>query len=90
MNNTTATATRHHNITLKGEVQVIGLQTSPGNTHNHLAYTVEFWGIELGSKQCQYGLGWTDSLDVANSWAEQIRSGLLPEETSIRILHQCR
>ena len=92
MNNNTTT--RHHNITLQSEVHVFGQPTRPALTDKermkHLTYMVEFWGIEPGCKECQFGTGFTDSLDLANSWAEQIRLGLLPEGTNLRILHQCR
>jgi hypothetical protein len=84
MNNTT----RHHNITLTGEVEVVGITTAPKG--ERLDYTVHFWGIEPQSKQCQYGTGFTDSIEEANSWAEEIRSGLYPSGTSLRILHVCR
>lgn len=91
---TTTTTTRHHNIDLKSEVTAVGITKSPSlnrkEQEKHMVYTVEFWGIEPGSKQCQYGTGWTDNLELANSWAEQIRSGLEPEGTLIRILHACR
>ena len=87
MNNMNTTTTRH-NITLTSEVDMVGITTTPKG--DRLAYTVHFWGIEPQSKQCQYGTGFTDSIDLANSWAEQIRLGLLPEGTSIRILHLCR
>ena len=88
MNNMNATTTRHHNITLKSEVDVVGITTTPKG--DRLTYTVHFWGIEPRSKQCQYATGWTDSIDLANSWAEQIRLGLHPEGTELRIIHLCR
>lgn len=94
MNNMNNQPTRHHNIKLTGEVQAVGITKSPSLSHKeqakHMVYTVEFWGIEPRSKECQYGTGWTDSLDVAKSWAEQIRLGFEPEGTEIRILHVCR
>lgn len=86
MNNTTTT--RHHNITFTGDVEVVGITTTPKG--NRLAYTVHFWGVEGNCKQCQYGTGFTDSIEEANSWAEQIRSGLEPEGTKLRIIHVCR
>ena len=94
MNNMNTTTTRHHNITLTGEVDVVGITNTPSLNRKeqakHMAYTVHFWGIEPQSKQCQYATGWTKSIDVANSWAEQVRLGLHPEETELRIIHLCR
>ena len=86
MNNTTTT--RHHNITLKSEVEAVGITNTPKG--DRLAYTVHFWGIESRSKQCQYAAGWTDSIEEAKAWAEQVRSGLEPEGTKLRIIHVCR
>jgi hypothetical protein len=88
MNNMNNTTTRHHNITFTGEVEVVGINTTPKG--DRLAYTVHFWGIEPQSKQCQYATGWTDSIDLANSWAEQVRSGFYPHGTELRIIHLCR
>ena len=93
MNNNTTT-TRHHNITLTGEVIAVGITKSPSLSHKeqakHMVYSVQFWGIEPQTKQCQYATGWTKSIEEANSWAEQIRSGLHPEGTELRIIHLCR
>jgi hypothetical protein len=64
---------------------VIGVRGQ--DSHEGRFWRVYFWAKSAGNKECEYATDWTQSLELAKSWAEQLQSGNFPDDAQTHLTH---
>lgn len=57
------------------------------DSHEGRFWRVYFWAKATGTKECEYATDWTQSVETAKSWNEQLKTGSIPKDTQTHLTH---